>query len=59
MNSSLLWSNLIAYSLQIGLLVIPFWGSWRARNFENRRWADSDHPRGGGDDASLGHRRGT
>lgn len=42
------WVNWLL--LQIGLLVIPFWGSWRARSFENDRWADSDHPRGGGDD---------
>lgn len=43
------WLNWLL--LQIALLIIPFWGSWRARSFETRRWADSDHPRGGdGDD---------
>lgn len=42
------WLNWLL--LQIALLIVPFVGTWRARNFETRRWADSDHPRGGGDD---------
>jgi hypothetical protein len=42
------WLNWLV--LQIGLLILPFWGTWRARSFENRRWEDSDHPRGGSDD---------
>ena len=42
------WLNWLL--LQIALLILPFYGTWRARNFENQRWADSDHPRGGGDD---------
>jgi len=42
------WLNWLL--LQIALLILPFWGTWRARSFETRRWADSDHPRGGSDD---------
>ena len=42
------WLNWLL--LQIALLILPFWGTWRARSFENQRWADSDHPRGGSDD---------
>jgi DNA-directed RNA polymerase subunit RPC12/RpoP len=40
------WLNWLV--LQLALLILPFWGTWRERSFENRRWADSDHPRGGG-----------
>jgi len=42
------WLNWLL--LQTLLLIIPFFGTWRARRFETRRWADSDHPRGGSDD---------
>ncbi|MDB5805560.1 MAG: hypothetical protein JWN73_2882 [Betaproteobacteria bacterium] len=42
------WLNWLL--LQIALLILPFWGSWRASSFEKQRWADSDHPRGGSDD---------
>jgi len=42
------WLNWLA--LQFLLLLMPFYATWRSRNFENRRWEDSDHPRGGGDD---------
>ena len=34
----------------LALLIVPIVGWWRARSFENQRWADSDHPRGGGSD---------
>jgi hypothetical protein len=40
------WLNWLL--LQIALLILPFWGSWRAHSFESDRWADSDHPRGAG-----------
>ena len=42
------WLNWLL--LQILLLMLPLWGWWRAKSFESRRWADSDHPRSGGDD---------
>ncbi|MBI3375445.1 MAG: DUF4178 domain-containing protein [Betaproteobacteria bacterium] len=47
------WINWLA--LQIALLFAPLFMSWRARSFEVRRWADSDHPKvsessGSGDD---------
>ncbi len=42
------WLNWVL--LQILLLLVPLWGWWRAKTFETSRWADSDHPRSGGDD---------
>ena len=42
------WLNWLV--LQLALMILPFYGWWRQRSFENQRWADSDHPRGGGDD---------
>lgn len=42
------WLNWLV--LQLALLIFPILGWWRARGFENSRWADSDHPRGGDDD---------
>ncbi len=42
------WLNWLL--LQILLLLIPLWGWWRAKAFETKRWADSDHPRSSGDD---------
>ena len=42
------WLNWLV--LQLALMILPFYGWWRQRSFENERWADSDHPRGGGDD---------
>ena len=35
------WLNWLL--LQLGLLSIPLFAAWRARAFEARRWADSDH----------------
>lgn len=42
------WLNWIL--LQLLLLLVPLWGWWRAKAFETRRWADSDHPRNESDD---------
>lgn len=42
------WLNWLL--VQLFLLAVPLVGWWRARAFETRRWADSDHPRGGGGD---------
>ena len=42
------WLNWVI--LQVLLLLVPLWGWWRAKAFETTRWADSDHPRSGGDD---------
>lgn len=42
------WLNWLL--LQVLLLLMPLWGWWRAKAFENARWADSDHPRDNSDD---------
>ena len=42
------WLNWLL--LQGLLLMLPLWGLWRVKAFETKRWADSDHPRGGSDD---------
>ena len=42
------WLNWVL--LQALLLLMPLFGWWREKSFETARWADSDHPRTGGDD---------
>ena len=42
------WLNWLL--LQLFLFSVPLVGWWRSRSFEARRWADSDHPRGGDKD---------